>query len=176
MGAPLAYHRFRVPAPLLARLDMGLRLGSRPLRLQSRAPRCHKDALTFEGRLLTQRRTGRASRAHVSFAWMHIPVWSEWNFFPSRAKKRPLCIFSNHLMAVTIRPRPCNVGFSGIAFSNKNGTIFSQRETCPHVSSAGSQLCIVWGCGGPAWREQMGTFFDRDGFGSDDDALLNTFW
>ena len=74
-------------------------------------------------------------------------------------KKRPLCIFSSHLMAVTIRPLPCNVGFSGIAFSNKNGTIFSQRETCPHVSSAGSQLCIVWGCGGPAWRKRRGRFF-----------------
>ena len=37
--------------PFLQRSDTELRLGSRPLRLQSRAPRCHRDALSLEGAL-----------------------------------------------------------------------------------------------------------------------------
>ena len=59
---PLA-HRFRSPAPLLAVLDTGLRLGSRPLPLQSRAPRCHRDALSLEGAL----ECGAMQRFRVAF-------------------------------------------------------------------------------------------------------------
>ena len=49
--------------PGSSRLDTGLRLGNRPLRLQSRAPRCHKDALTFEGAL----ECGAMQRFRVAF-------------------------------------------------------------------------------------------------------------
>ena len=59
---PMA-HRFRSPAPLLAVLDTGLRLGSRPLPLQSRAPRCHRDALSLEGAL----ECGAMQRFRVAF-------------------------------------------------------------------------------------------------------------
>ena len=80
---------------------------------------------------------------------------------PSRPerKKRPLYILPTHLWAVANRPLPCNVGGFGIPLSNKKGTIFSHRETCPQLGSAGNQHCIDWGCGGAARRGWRGRFF-----------------
>ena len=80
---------------------------------------------------------------------------------PSRPerKKRPLCILPTHPLAVANRPLPCNVGGFGIPCSNKNGTIFSHRETCPHFGAACNQHCIDWGCGGAARRGWRGRFF-----------------
>ena len=80
---------------------------------------------------------------------------------PSRPerKKRPLCILPTHPLAVANRPLPCNVAGFGLLFSNKKGTIFSHRETCPQFGTAGNQHCIDWGCGGAARRGWRGRFF-----------------
>ena len=116
---------------------------------------------------------GHASRAHAKIAGMPMPVCSEWIPFPSRAKKRPLCNLPTHPLPVATRPLPCNVAGFGIPFSNKKGTIFSHRETCPLLGSAGNQHCIVWGCGGAVRRGWRGRFFARDGLGCDGVALLS---
>ena len=83
------------------------------------------------------------------------------NGIPSRPerKKRPLCGRPTHPLAVASRPLPCNVGDFGIPCSNKKGTIFSHRETCPQFGPAGNQHCIDWGCGGAARRGWRGRFF-----------------
>ena len=83
------------------------------------------------------------------------------NGIPSRPerKKRPLCGRPTHPLAVASRPLPCNVGDFGIPCSNKKGTIFSHRETCPQFGPAGNQHCIPWGCGGAARRGWRGRFF-----------------
>ena len=90
---------------------------------------------------------------------------------PSRPerKKRPLYIIPTHPLAAANRPLPCNVGGFGIPSSNKKGTIFSHRETCPQLGSAGNQHCIDWGCGGAARRGWMGTFFS---LGTDSGAMV----
>ena len=87
------------------------------------------------------------------------------NGIPSRPerKKRPLCGRPTHPLAVASRPLPCNVGDFGIPCSNKKGTIFSHRETCPQFGPAGNQHCIPWGCGGAARRGWRGRFFFRSG-------------
>ena len=95
-----------------------------------------------------------------------LPVPSE--------KKRPLCNLPTHPLPVATRPLPCNVAGFGIPFSNKKGTIFSHRETCPLLGSAGNQHCIDWGCGGVVRRGWRGRFFfARDGLGCDGVALLS---
>ena len=107
----------------------------------------------------TKRRRGHASKAHANFARMPMPACSDWDPFPSRAKKTSLYIIPAHLRAVANRPLPCNVGGFGILFSNKKGTIISHRETSPQFGSAGNQHCIHWGCGGAVRRGWRGRFF-----------------
>ena len=131
--------------------------------------RCGGDLLTTS--LQSGDKTMPPEHMQNSLGYLCLRVQSGIPSRPER-KKRPLCILPTHPLAVANRPLPCNVAGFGLLFSNKKGTIFSHRETCPQFGTAGNQHCIDWGCGGAARRGWRGRFFARDGLGCYGVALL----
>ena len=63
------------------------------------------------------------------------------------SEKRPLYIDPTHLLAVTNRPLPCNVGSFGIPSSNKNGTIFRTGKPVPSSELLATNIASTGGAG-----------------------------
>ena len=116
---------------------------------------------------------GYASGAHAKFGRTPMPACSEWNPFPSRAKKkRPLCILPTHPLAVANRPLPCNVGGFGIPSLNKKGTIFRTGKPVPNSALLATNIASIGGAGVRHGEDGGDAFFARDGLGCDGVALL----
>ena len=102
-----------------------------------------------------------------------MPACSEWDPFPSRAKKkRPLYIIPTHPLAVANRPLPCNVGGFGIPRSNKQGTIFRTGKPVPISVLLAANIASTGGAGVRHGEDGGDVFFARDGPGDDGVALL----
>ena len=83
------------------------------------------------------------------------------------SEKTPLRIFPHHFLAVT-----CNVGFFGIRFSNKNGTIFRNGTPVPTSALLVANFALAGGAGVQCGENGGDAFFARDGLERDGDALL----
>ena len=98
-----------------------------------------------------------------------MPACSEWDPFPSRAKKTSPLYSPNPSLGCGQPAPPLQRWRLRNTVLEQEGNVFSHRETCPQFGSAGKQHCIDWGCGGAARREWRGTCFS---LGTDSGAMV----
>ena len=86
----------------------------------------------------------------TQFARMPMPACSDWDSFPSRAKKTSPLNYPNPSLGCGQQAPPMHCWRLRKTVLKQEWNDFSHRETCPHFGTACNQHCIDWGCGGAA--------------------------